>query len=148
MRVGQGGGGASQRSEFKQCFLFFFFGKRIQRLLLGSEFHRPELCKQRSIYGCPPAGQIQSWEPTEECFCIPACCHLQLPSNSPWLRRGRGKRKTKGEGGQGLQCSLRVASLLCLCPTTEDASILFIAVGVGWGGDYQVPGMGHIQSGL
>lgn len=52
--------------------------------------------------------------------------------------RERGKEDKGGRGAgkgshilKGLQSSLRVASLLCLCPTTEDASILFIAVGVG-----------------
>ena len=46
-------------------------GKRRKSMFPGSNFHMPELCNQTNICGSPPALQSPSWEPEEECSCIP-----------------------------------------------------------------------------
>ena len=40
-------------------------------MFLGSNFLMPELCNRTNICGSPPALQRRSWEPKEECSCIP-----------------------------------------------------------------------------
>lgn len=46
-------------------------GEILTSRFLGSDFHMPALCNQTNICGSPPALQSPSWEPAEECCCIP-----------------------------------------------------------------------------
>lgn len=93
--MGQGGGGSTAEVRVQVAF---FFGRRMRHLLLCSDFHRPELCKQRNIYGCPPAEQIQSWEPTRNVSAYQlAATSNYLQIHLSWGEGGGGE--DKGVGG-------------------------------------------------
>ena len=96
-------------------------GKRRKSMFLSSNFHMPELCNQTNICGSPPALQSPSWEPKEECFCIPVslrapdCPAVHPNSQEPQI----SQRKLQWNPDfcfSGLGCShLRPLLSLSLC---------------------------------
>lgn len=106
-------------------------GKRRKSMFLSSNFHMPELCNQTNICGSPPALQSPSWEPKEECFCIPVslrapdCPAVHLNSQEPQI----SQRKLQWNP----DCLLLRVRLLTLPTTSEPQSVLRAGNHQAWG---------------
>lgn len=131
MRVGQGGGGASQRSEFKQCF-FFFLEREYSAYFSVLSFTGLNYVSREVFMAALQPGRSSHGSPRRNV----SAYQLAATSNYPQIHLGWGEGEGKGrQRGKGGRVSSAVSGLPpCFVYVPPLRMPQFCSQLLGWGG--------------